>query len=556
MYRNILRKLPNDRLWLVVAVLLSAGFLILIFSRLAGTNLCSTYINSDKLYHPVIFRDIFIDGTGIRGWHLNAAPNFFPDMFFYFILMALTNNVLVSDFLFTMLQYLGFIMLVYWLYKQLFPGMAARYSTLFIYLMFLFLLIPVFENRLGITFQLLSISYHFGATIMALLSFNILIRYLMTRRRVWMVLLVSAVILGTANDRLYLVQFVFPAVVLAVLLFDRNNRKKLLVPLTAIVLSAVAGLYLFRGLVLLNSIHIIGTGFKMFNFDNISASWHNLLNHLKGLFLAYHAERSYILLMLLAFTCSVVYLLMRVKIIFRPGPEREMTPFYILVMFTVFIPVVLFMPVINGAYVGPAIIRFNFMALVMGAILLPLLLMTAERLFKKADPLIKAIIPLASIVFAGLFIYRVAVTDTVRGLEGYFDYYPKRARILDELKETHDLKYGVGNYWHAKKTMMYSRNDTRLYAVRDGLFTPSYHTTNENWYHAGGRGRHSDPVFNYMTLDGFRNTEKLETVFGNRIDTIFDDGDIIVVKLPEYRYEKVTREIYLLEPSPVRSRTK
>lgn len=546
MFRNFLKKISDDRFWMIVAVLLSAGFLTLIFSRLAVTNFCSTYINSDKLYHPVIFRDIFIDGTGIHGWHLNAAPNFFPDMFFYFILMALTNNVLVSDFLFSTLQYIGFILLIYWLYKQLFPKVAARYTTLFIYLMFFFLLIPVFEDRLGITFQLLSISYHFGATIMALLSFNILIKYLLTGKRLWIILLIMAVSIGTANDRLFLVQFVFPATVLAVFLFNRNGRKKLLVPLAAIALSAVAGIYLFRGLSLLNSIHIIGTGFKMFNFDNIATSWHNLYNHLKGLFLAYHAERAYILIMLIAFASSTVYLLMRLKKIFRPTQEQEMTPVYTLVMFTVFIPIVLFMPVINGAYVGRAIIRFNFMALVMGAILLPLLLMNVEQLFKKADPFLRKALPVATIVFTGLFLYRLATTDTVGGLEQYFNYYPKRARILDELKESHDLKYGVGNYWHAKKTMMYSRNGARLYAVRDGLFSPTYHTTNENWYHAGGKGKHRDPVFNYMTLDGFRNTEKLETIFGNRIDTIFDDGDIVVVKLPEYRFERETREILLL----------
>ena len=44
------------------------------------------FFNSDTLYLPSVYKDLFIDGYGIKGWELNPSPNFFPDMSVYFLL--------------------------------------------------------------------------------------------------------------------------------------------------------------------------------------------------------------------------------------------------------------------------------------------------------------------------------------------------------------------------------------------------------------------------------------------------------------------------------------
>ena len=38
------------------------------------------FLNSDTMYLPSIYYDIFKDGNSINTFHLNPAPNFFPDM--------------------------------------------------------------------------------------------------------------------------------------------------------------------------------------------------------------------------------------------------------------------------------------------------------------------------------------------------------------------------------------------------------------------------------------------------------------------------------------------
>lgn len=528
-----------------VAVALSIGFLLILFSDIGDTALHWMYTSSDKQYASVIFRDLFLDGTGISGWHLNAAPNFFPDMFFYFILMSVFREVTVTDFVFSMLQYTGFLFLVYGLFRQLNRQWSGHFAALFVFLMFFYLLIPVYTERFLITFQFISISYHFGSVIMSLVAFNLLLLWFRTGRALaWLCLVV---VLGTVSDRLFLVQFVFPVLPLAALLFRKSHRGKLIVPLIAVAVSTVAGLLLFRAIKLSKAITIIGTGFKMFNFENIRGSWDALVSHMTGIFRAYHAERGFLVIAMLAFAASLVFLLPRLKKLFRGEiPEERLPAHYMIIIMTLFMPVVFFMPVINGAYLGPAIIRFNIMGIAMGVILLPLLLMEWDPLNRYLRKILGYLLPGTGLVFMVLLLVRLANADFVRGMDNYFNYYPKRAQVLDVLKDSHGLECGIGGYWQAKKTMMYSRNGVRLYNATDEHFKPWYHTMNENWYHAGGKGRYKDPVFNYISLDGYKDTDKLKEVFGNRIDTIYNDGDIMIAKVPEFRFERGSREIVLL----------
>jgi len=530
-----------------LSLLLSLGFLLIIFSDIGDTSLTGMYTSSDKIYQPLIFRDIFIDGSGITGWHLNAAPNFFPDMFVYFILMAIFKEVLVTDFVFSLVQYFSFLLLIYWLYRQLNRQYSIKYTALFVFLMFFILLIPVYTDRFLLTFQFISISYHFGSAIMTLLAFNLLLAWFRTRKHLaWLCLVI---VLGVISDRLFLVQFVFPLVPLAILLFWKTHRKLLLVPLVAVAGSTIAGLLFFRLIVLSDAISIIGTGFKMFNFENIQPSWVNLMNHMSGIFREYHAERGFLLIAMLAFTGALIFLLMRLKKIFSDAIPNERKPgIYMVIVFTIFMPVVFLMPVINGAYVSPAIIRFNIMGLAMGAILLPLLIMTWEPLRERINRILQYLLPVTSLLFVVVFVVRLNNARFGEGMENYFNFIPKRAQVLDELKEPFDLKYGIGGYWQAKRTMAYSRNGVRLYTVNEH-FNPWYHTMNKNWYHEGGKGAHKDPVFNFISLDTYKNTDKLFEIFGNRVDTIYNDGGIVIARLPEFRFDRNTREIILLGDS-------
>ena len=86
-------------------------FLILsIFSTLDEQSY-NWFFSTDTLYLPSIYKDLFIDGGTLDGWHFNPAPNFFPDMLVYFLLMFITGSFLLSTAFFAVMQYVFIIVL-------------------------------------------------------------------------------------------------------------------------------------------------------------------------------------------------------------------------------------------------------------------------------------------------------------------------------------------------------------------------------------------------------------------------------------------------------------
>jgi len=551
--------------WYLFSLLLSIGYLLLIFADIGTTGFSRIYFNSDMLYDPVIFRDLFVDDTGLNGWHLNAAPNFFPDMFFYFIINALTGDFVAANFFFSIGQFLTILLLGLWLIRQIGREHTFRYATAFNFLMFLFLLLPVYAERFRLMFQLISISYHMGSYIMFLLSLNLLTDYLRRKRTSTLILLFLSVMIATFNDRLFVSQFVIAILPLAVLLYQRDHRKQILKPLVSVVIATVAGLLFFKLVRLYNPVHIIGTGFKMFNFDNLAESWAVFTGYMATLFMDGWGERLVQLIFLLSFILGLLYIWHSRKIIFAPpaaDPGRELTAQehpgmneagmyrqYLVIILTAYLPVTLLVPVINGGFVSPSLIRFNIMAFFTGLLMLPLLMSAWPQPLKIVHRALAYLVPVVGLVFVVIFTWTAARVSPVDGLKQYFHFYPERVEVLDSLQVEYDLQYGIGNYWDAKYITMLSHEGVRLYTVFDGSLRPFYHSTNENWYHSGGKGKHKDPVFNYAVRKMHADNSKLLEIFGNGADTIYRDpaDQYYVLKLPDFIIDRETREIEIVE---------
>jgi hypothetical protein len=226
---------------------------------------------------------------------------------------------------------------------------------------------------------------------------------------------------------------------------------------------------------------------------------------------------------------------------------RDMEIFYSLTLFLLLLVLlILFTPVINGYYRGPSHIRYNYPALIMGS---------AGFVYLAARLLSPFVLPFwlkkyftsfcTILVFIVLLVWGVK-NDALKGLRKYVSHYPESVRVLDELKTEHDLKYGLSGYWQAKYSTLFSRNDLRLYSISNKSFTPSsFHAHNDNWYYDGGRGSHANPVFNFLETSAFSNTEKLKQLFGEKMDTLYKQNDLMVIKVPDFKIDRESREIYL-----------
>jgi len=246
---------------------------------------------------------------------------------------------------------------------------------------------------------------------------------------------------------------------------------------------------------------------------------------------------------------SPVYLMtsLRKYLSRKMEPGREASWALILYLF-LFVLFVLLTPIINGYYIDRSLIRYNYAALVMGAVGFVYLAGTLHAPFSLPSWLRKYFTSVCSLAFLALLLTVGVKNHASEGFHNYLNYYPEDVRILDELKSEYGLSYGLSGYWQAKHSTILSRNDLRLYSVSNGSFKPSYHVTNENWFHDGGKGLYANPTFNFLETSAYSDTRKLHKLFGDRIDTIYHDEKLLVIKVPDFKLRREDREIYLLDP--------
>jgi hypothetical protein len=453
---------------ILLVMLLVAVAGILLFSLLPERQAMYLFENSDALYMPALYQDLFVHRSGLSVWHLNGAPNFFPEMLLFFPLMAVLKSTSLTIMVYGVVQML-----------------------LIMFLMDRFL--------------------H-----LADMQISKITRYL---------------------------------VLLSFLLFQKGKKKSYLVLITLAGLTTLLALFIYRMMNFLPAIDMISTGTKMFQFDQIPKAMGNFLHHMKSVIIEYPIQRLLLLATLLFILGAPVFLIRHLSLYLARKLNPGMDNSYALILYlSLFVLLILFTPIINGYYVGRSLIRYNYAALVIGAagfVYLAAVLLSsykAPRWFKKYFTRACTTLLLAILLMVGV------KNQALKGLRNYVNHYPESVRVLDELKREHGLAYGLSGYWQAKHSTMFSRNNLRLYAVSNGSFKPSYHVTNENWFHDGGKGSHANPVFNFLETSAFNDTEKLKELFGKHIDTLYDQNDLLVIKVPDFKMERESREIYLLDP--------
>ncbi len=547
-----LNPLTYDRIWFSISLLLNLAFLIVVFSLLGGTHISRYYFNSDMMYDPMIYRDIFMDKSGLAGWYFNPAPNFFPDMLLYFFYMFLfKGNLIIANFAFSIIQYFSVLFLFYLLLRQTNRETSLLYASIFNLLFLFFLLIPVISLRFQIAFHIISISYHIGSFVLFLVSINLLLYYIKHPKMPVLVLLFIITTLGVFNDRLFISQYYFAVLPLAVLMIRRDHYKRLLKPLLFSLAALLFGLFLFGMLQSSHTLHTIDIGSGIIQPGDVGKAWNYFLGYLRSDFLARFPEVIIFTLSLLSVVAAYIFIIVRRKSVFKGQSNRtEQACYYLVIILAIYIPVTLLTPVFTGAFKAPSITRYNVMAFYAG-LFLPVVLMQVFRDSRLSTIRIsRMLVPFLSLLFFFFLARHLVRNDVKEGIKGYFNYYPELVQQLDELKEENELKYGIGNYWYSKYSMMLSRNDLRVYPVFGSTLRPYYHCVNENWYYSGGKGKHKDPVFNFTIRKTDVPSDVLLETFGTRMDTLYvDPGKVfVVIKTPAFTIDRDTRNIRIIDP--------
>jgi len=488
------------------------------------------------LYLPSIYKDLFIDKSGLAGWNLNAAPNFLPDMMIFFIISSFFNNFISACFTFSVLQVITVIILLATMYKSIFEELNFIYLSIASLLMSMFLLAFLVNHDFVYSFYMLSISYHVGGCIMSIASITLLFRYLNTEKKLYLVILFIISLLSVINDRLYVFMFSFPVFSLLIMLFLKKEKRLLYIKiLVANSIALLLGLFLFRMLRLSGYVHIISLSWKAFNFGNIIPSLKIFLEqHL--FYISKFDFRGIIdLLFLFSFVTHIIFLFKNLSKALK-GKDFNRNELTYLLIFTSFLFITLIAPIINGSYVSQAIFRYNIYSLYAGVFSIGFLLYK----FRLPISYLKIILVILMISESIFIISRVCNQNIRKGLSDFMNYYPEEVQYIDKLAKKNNLKYGIAEYWNAKYITMLSKQNLRVYTVLDNL-SAWYHVTNQNWFYKNGKGEYGNPEFNFFIPQKL-NKEKISKQLGTPKDTLHCENGLKIFIFPEFEFDKKTRK--------------
>ncbi|MFB3787069.1 MAG: hypothetical protein ACE15F_11950 [bacterium] len=180
-------------------------------------------LNSDALYLACLYRDLFVDGYGWRGWNLPPAPYFLPDMALLFTCLRVAGDIGFGYALYIVTFWLGitgFVIILLCLNRP--PRRAPLYALAAIVYFIALLQLP---DNLQLTTFFFMPSFHAGNFYLGFLLLLLILRIL-SRGGSWLTLglFFFTVMAGSLSDILILPQFVIP-LLLAVFFFARSARR-------------------------------------------------------------------------------------------------------------------------------------------------------------------------------------------------------------------------------------------------------------------------------------------------------------------------------------------
>ncbi len=480
-----MKRLVNVNFLLLLASLLLA---VCFFCRLELIDL-GNFFNSDSLYLPALYKDLFVDKTGLQGWHLNPAPNFFPDMLAYFVLMFLLGHqFIVVSFVFALLQYFLILYLLVRLFKKIAPGRSKNFYAVIYLLQLLWLLeVHFFSGNFIFAYFLFSNAYHTGSFVITLCCFLVVLDLFKKQAGLKPYGLFVLVFLGTLSDQLFIIMFVAPLVFASLFLLRQHGRLSLLLMAVSIVAAGLAAWAY-------NAINT--SGYVYFDKPVLSFELKSMLN-------SYHIFMSLVQEYTVVFgfrtVCMYLFLASQVCLfVLLIKNRRSMNS--LLIFSLVFIIaqafIVIPFPIICGNFTGFDTFRYNIYPLYLTGLNFSIFLALRMRRTVWAKTGYKY-----AMLAAGVCIMAGGISEySYKRLYAFFTYYPQTARRVDEVAEKEGLLRGVGNYWYAKSTSLFSKKGVKIYPVFEHDLAIYFHVLNENWYF------NSDNKFNFVLLNNFADT--------------------------------------------------
>lgn len=497
---------PTLRTWLGVVFTGCVYGVLLLSVAVTLQKLLQSRLSSDTVYLVTLYRDLFVDRYGLKGWQLTPAPYFFPDMPLLFFCLEIAPDVGLAYVLYAILFYGGAAIAV-----ARILAMVGRRSLAWRLAPVPFLVLIAFQdcsvNRSLATYLFFP-SFHAGTlfTGLWLIERALVLAIRGIRVGPCFVYLILAV-LGVLSDRLLIPQFLVP-ILLALMVPALKHRPlwKLVGILTGLTIAACSTVWLFMPL-----LHQGYFGFTVPKLGYFNAG-NQLSDELAGRIVSDLAryvwinERAFLIL-LMVFTVVLITAPLWFKSVYQRLPDEPNSRRTVVIVCGMVWLVSLFSLVVNamalpavGLWFGLSERRFFLPQYVFPAFALMML-----------GYVVNGMIPRSLRWAGGIVLVMLGVVTlgpeiaTLR-LDGFRLSYPENVQQLDRLAGDLGLRYGYGDYWSAKSLTVHSRRGLRIAQVYSNL-NRHFEISNANWFTRDAIDLQRFPTYQYIVMNGLdRNT--------------------------------------------------
>ena len=471
--------------------------------------------NADMLYLPSLLNDILIENNGIIGWKLSPQVMLFPDIIIYLIIFLLTKNVKYAYILFSIVQLLLLIFsLRYLLSRILKKKLLINILPVLIITVFVF-----FASFSDLISYIMIPGMHIGMLILSIISIAIILHFIKKPSKILLTALLLASFLAALSDKLYVISFVVPmGLVLVFLLFSKKFQTKkaisvLIVLFVSCILSSLIPLII--DLVLAeNSFLYPISDYSEISLTGIDNSIVNFFVAMKGLYS--WPGVFFVLTVLLSMIVNIFCFFNNFKNKDNFFLYKIIFSFiYLSLFFTAFVMIITnnFFDIVSLRYlIVPVSLHVIFFVYFV-------FINIFKRIRLKYAFYSMIIIILVFIFYNSNFFRNNNISEIINSQDNL-------VACLDNHKERYNLKYGVADYWNAKKVTAYSKQGIRLYQVDENIFPEHWHN-NKNWY----LDIKEESYYNFIVLDTIKESKAIDQ-FGEP-DAIFK---CISIKI--YVYDK------------------
>ncbi len=490
------------------------------------------FLNSDTLYLPSLYKDLIIDEHAIKGWQFNAAPNFFPEMILYFIIMIFTGNFLLGNVIYAVVQVLIVLKLMSLIFKQLIPDKYILLSTLANILFSITFFIVLVNKAIDVPFYIVASAYHAGVFIMQLACIILLLLYLKKEKVKYLYWMILLAVLAIISDKLFLFLFSIPLMGISLYIFILGDRKKVLKLTMANIVSVLLGLGIFQLIKWSEYVYFTEVPLQMSFESSIDSFWMMKKQFVEYL-LRFDLRSLFFVLAILSF-CGVVLL------VYKQWKNRRVSEvifFYFLyvILFSVLVPMV---PIVVGNYFGYDTLRYAISVMYFLLFNIPLVVFFLLRGTNLIGPIRLNLNWVLMPVLVVLISFSVRFYDA-KGMRNYLNYYPEDVRVVDEIAKKEGLKVGLAEYWNANLIHILSRENLKVYPAYSELI-PFFHSVNRSVYFD------DDTVFDFVLIDNFLQPEKYNLHLEGK-GVILPYEKVKIAKVPPFRISPYTHLPFLLK---------